>query len=193
MKKILKRVLVGSMLLGSALLAQADTGLVVNGDFETGDLSGWVESGNLAGGFVFQIPNNPVNSTNLLGIIAVDTPYFISQNLATQVGGNYNLSFDLQVQGIAPSSGGVTFEAYFGGQKVFGVVDQTLEFTHFSFNNLHGTGNLTELKLGGRNDPDFTLLDNISVTAVPVPEPETWGMLLAGLGLLAWRRRARKG
>jgi hypothetical protein len=96
--------------------------------------------------------------------------------------------------GIPVTPGAVTFEAYFGNQKVFGVVDQTLEFTHFSFNNLHSDSNLTELKLGGRNDPDFTRLDNISVTAMPVPEPETWGMLLAGLGLLVWRRRGgRKG
>jgi hypothetical protein len=38
---------------------------------------------------------------------------------------------------------------------------------------------------------ETTGLDNVQLTAVP--EPETWGMLLAGLGGLAWqvRRRAR--
>lgn len=42
----------------------------------------------------------------------------------------------------------------------------------------------------------FGLGDDVDVytPAAPVPEPETWGMLLAGLGLVGWqaRRRARK-
>ena len=34
-------------------------------------------------------------------------------------------------------------------------------------------------------------LDNVSVHLLPIPEPETWALLLAGLGLLAWRTRRR--
>lgn len=39
--------------------------------------------------------------------------------------------------------------------------------------------------------PPFLLLDNVALTAA-VPEPETWGMLLGGLGLLALVARRRK-
>ena len=191
MKKILSQIIAASVLAGSAILAHAGTELVLNGDFETGDVSGWVESGNVAGGFVFPVVSDPVNASNILAIFALDTPYYVSQTLTTHSGGSYRLSFDLQVQGIASTPGALTFEAWFGNQQVFGVVDQTMEWTHFSFNNLSSTSGLTELKLGGRNDPDFTRLDNVSVQAIP--EPETFAMLLAGLGLLAWRKRRQQG
>lgn len=190
MKKILKQVVVASMLAGSAMLAHAGTNLVANGDFETGDLSGWLESGNLGGGMVFPVVSDPINTSNILGIFSLDTPYYVSQSLQTTSNGMYTLSFDLQVQGLGNTPGAVTFEAWFGNQQVFGVVDRTLEWTHFSFNNLRSNSSLTELKLGGRNDPDFTRLDNVSVQAIP--EAETYAMLLAGLGLLAWSRRSRK-
>ncbi|MGV7210376.1 PEPxxWA-CTERM sorting domain-containing protein [Oxalobacteraceae bacterium A2-2] len=47
---------------------------------------------------------------------------------------------------------------------------------------------------GSAGAPPFLLLDNVSLTAA-VPEPETWGMLLGGLGLvgvMARRRAARR-
>ena len=46
---------------------------------------------------------------------------------------------------------------------------------------------------GGDWGPIF-MADNMSVTAVPapIPEPETYTMLLTGLGLLGWVGRRRK-
>ena len=38
---------------------------------------------------------------------------------------------------------------------------------------------------------DFAALADTGWEVSPVPEAETWGMLLAGLGLLGWRMRAR--
>jgi hypothetical protein len=172
--------------------AHASTELVANGNFEAGDVSGWTESGNLAGGFVFPVVSDPVNPSNILGIFASETPYFISQTLATHTGGKYTFSFDVQIQGIATTPGSVTFDAFFGGQQVVGLVDQNLEWTHFSFTNLVATGNQTVLRLGGRNDPDFTRLDNVSVIATAVPEPETAAMMLAGLAALGFATRRRK-
>jgi hypothetical protein len=39
--------------------------------------------------------------------------------------------------------------------------------------------------------PPFSLLDGVTMTAA-VPEPATWGMLAAGLGLVAFARRKAK-
>ena len=40
---------------------------------------------------------------------------------------------------------------------------------------------------------DFAAMKDIGWQVTAVPEPETWGMLLAGLGLLGWRIRCRNG
>lgn len=41
--------------------------------------------------------------------------------------------------------------------------------------------------------PDQFYLSSITVTAAPVPEPQTYALMLAGLGLLAWVARRRLG
>ena len=40
---------------------------------------------------------------------------------------------------------------------------------------------------------DFAAMKDIGWQVTAVPEPETWGMLLAGLGLLGWRIRGQNG
>ena len=189
---MMKKIAVATLFATSAFAAHAGTELVTNGDFETGDVSGWTEAGNLAGGYVFPVASDPVNSSNILAIFALDNPYFVSQNLQTLAGQRYNFSFDLQVQGVPATPGAVSFEAWFNGVKLTSVVDQSMEWTHFSFNNLQAAGSLTEIRFAGRNDPDFIRLDNVSVSASPVPEPESWALMLAGMGMLAWRARSRK-
>lgn len=44
----------------------------------------------------------------------------------------------------------------------------------------------------GSQSAGFTSLLNVSLLAEPVPEPETWAMLLAGLGLVCWTARRRQ-
>lgn len=62
------------------------------------------------------------------------------------------------------------------------------DFTHFS---LTGYGNVVSFTLAGSVSWAFIALDNLEVAA-PVPEPETYAMLLAGLGLLGFIARRRK-
>jgi len=86
-------------------------------------------------------------------------------------GGNGSVTYDL-TPGVNPTSianASVSF---------FGVVDTSNPFTQITL--LHPTHDLTEDAVG---------LDNLM--AVPVPEPQTWVAMLAGLGVLAWRLRAR--
>ncbi|WP_295990568.1 FxDxF family PEP-CTERM protein [Rugamonas sp.] len=52
-------------------------------------------------------------------------------------------------------------------------------------------GDLLTFKAVGTSDSLGTSLDNVRLTAA-VPEPETYGMLLAGLGLMGFIARRRK-
>lgn len=60
-------------------------------------------------------------------------------------------------------------------------------FTTFGSEYFAGFTGLTSLQFSGTgtNNARYVGIDNLSLTIAPVPEPETYAMLLAGLGLLA--------
>ena len=74
--------------------------------------------------------------------------------------------------------------------SIFGNSHKTVgnDFTHFS---LTGYGNVVSFTLVGNVSWAFIALDNLDVAA-PIPEPGTYAMLLAGLGLLGIASRRRK-
>jgi hypothetical protein len=112
----------------------------------------------------------------------------------TQVGGSaFNLqSIDL-AQLLGP--GGQNHSVTFIGTKadLSGTVSQSFSFTG-SWNTFSFSSSFTDLSMvtwteSGAVNRDF-LVDNINVTAVP--EPATYAMLAAGLGLLGFAARRRK-
>jgi hypothetical protein len=186
----MKKLAIAALLAVSAFSASAATELVVNGNFETGTFAGWTKSGNLS---LSDIVSNTTtsNHTFLWRSGATGSPAFISQLLNTSAGGTYTLAFDVYSAGTSSTNpAAVNFSANFGGNAVYSFTNTTLNWTHVVVNNLHATGSSTELKFSSRNDPSFTRLDNISVQAVP--EPETYAMMLAGLGALGFIARRRK-
>ena len=55
-------------------------------------------------------------------------------------------------------------------------------------------GAATTLAFTGYNDPGYTFVDDVSVTAVPavvVPEPATWALVGAGLAAVGAAARRR--
>lgn len=62
------------------------------------------------------------------------------------------------------------------------------DFSHFS---LIGYDNVTSFTLTGSVSGAYIALDNLDVAA-PIPEPETYAIMLAGLGLLGFVARRRK-
>jgi hypothetical protein len=110
-----------------------------------------------------------------------------------QIPGDRLQIFDVEYEGSFAGLLKLTF-AYDAGLLAPGFDENTLHVFHW-------TGDKWE-DLGGVVDPlthtITALTDNLSpfaIAAVPVPEPETYAMLLAGLGLVgaATRRRRRSG
>lgn len=64
----------------------------------------------------------------------------------------------------------------------------------FTFTADNSSDMLSFLALGGpgASQPPFALLDGVSLTAAAVPEPITWTLMLAGVGLLGGALRHRR-
>jgi len=189
--------------LAAVLAAPAHAVILTNGSFE--DTTGFVANGSdymvLFGGsttmFNWTVTANQlawIGPSNPFGLTASQGSYFldltsdtdnglyggVTQPISTVMGGKYRLSFDL------------------GGSTTFGVPDsikacagttcqvslitatgtndwvhETLDFT--------ATGTSTAISLDGASGKKYIGLDNVFVTAVPLPN----SLVLLGTGLLA--------
>jgi choice-of-anchor C domain-containing protein len=187
--------------------AHAATELIVNGGFEspvnafagsfttyTSGLDGWViNDGSVDLINSYWAPAAGSYSLDLNGSGAGS----ISQSFATQIGKTYNVSFSMAGN---PDNGGgniKTISANVTTPNVFsfdivgksaanmGWVTQTFTFV--------AAGNSSTLTFVGAPANTFygAALDQVSVMEA-VPEPETYAMLLAGLGMVGYLARRRK-
>jgi len=168
--------------------AQAD---VTNGGFETGNFSGWTQTGNTTfNGVQCPGPSAVVDSGNCSAFFGpIGSIGGIEQNVTTVAGQEYRILFSLMTDGGNPSS----FSATFGTATLLSLTNPPASpMTDYAISAL-ATSNSTTLSFQFRDDPGFAFLDSISV--VPVPEPSTWMMMLLGFGTigLAMRRRRRTG
>jgi hypothetical protein len=178
--------------------------LVANGSFEQGSLGigsfdGWTTTLCDATTFVDSSgqtgPHYGQASDGLwaayFGSTQADGGATISQVLATTAGQHYTLSFDVANDngGLDPSN---ALDVSIGATPVFtesDLADQ--DYVHVTL--VFTASGPTTLSLFAFNDQSYLELDDIAVTALPVPEPGNLQLLLAGLLTtgLALRHRAR--
>jgi hypothetical protein len=182
MAKTFKTAVFASLLLMMLFSPCGAANLVTNPGFETGDFTGWTQSGNtgftsVSGGVYAHAGNygaqlGPVGSNG-----------FLSQSLAVTPG-TYNISFWLMSDGGTPND----FSVSLNGATVFDQTNISVQpYTFYSFDATVNSGLLT---IGFRNDPGYLGLDDVSVTSVP--EPMTMLLLAFGLVGLAGVRKFKK-
>jgi hypothetical protein len=202
-------------ILVTAGAANAATELVVNGSFENNviasawaplsSVTGWTSSAS--GNSAFEIQKgatqggqggfNPVaaNGTQYLEL-NTDRLTSVSQAIATTAGGTYALSF--AYSGRPDTAGGANslMNVYWGSTLLTptALVGTTSGVWQTYSQNVTALGSSSLLRfesIGPVSAPTYgSYLDNVSVMAA-VPEPETYAMMLLGLGLLGFMARRK--
>ena len=168
-----------------AISAHAD---ITNGGFETGDFSGWAQMGDTSFSGVDAFAARTGSYGAFFGPTSVGG---ISQSFATVGNTAYLVSFSLSLlDSSQPNSfswawNGATQAPSFGNAAVFG-------YTNFSATVL-AIAPTSTIAFSFRSPESFWLLDNVSVVAAPIPEPESAVLFGAGLALMlgALKKRAR--
>ncbi|MGK5079369.1 choice-of-anchor C family protein [Janthinobacterium sp. HLX7-2] len=199
-------------LLAAGSASASPVNLITNGDFESiaagstfasgyqvvnggsPDITGWT-----VGATSVDLIRNAYNAIDGYSIDMLGTPGpgSLSQSFNVVAGHTYNLSFDMARnsnapagQGVAVNFGGVLGDFYSTDAASNTLYGHTLSFTAAS-TGLASLSFVSAAKVGTPYDNySGAVIDNVAVMAA-VPEPETYAMLLAGLGLMGFMRRRK--
>jgi hypothetical protein len=149
--------------------------LVVNGGFETGDFTGWSQTGYSDYNYVVTDPLATHSGIDAAALGPVDERGYLSQAIPTTPGRPYLISFWLDSpDGLTPNEVSATWD---GTSLFHGANLGPIGYTNLQFQTL-ATKPFTALRFGFRNDRSTFGLDDISVVAIPSPD-----FLRGGLGV----------
>lgn len=158
--------------------APSYSGLVLNGGFETGDLTGWTLTGNLSAnaGNASASPFPPPVGNYVAILQSEGSPGYLSQTLSTTAGTRYLLSFWL----INPYALAGEFIVSWNGTTLLDTaVAGFVNWTNMKF-AVSGAGSDSLLQFGFQGDDTFVVLGPVSV--VPAQFSVT-GVTLSGANL----------
>ncbi len=206
MKKVLVALFALVLVIATAIPASADDNLVTNGGFESPVLGNgtWTiyfpgsnSTGWSTGDQGIEIQNHVAGTPNggqQLCELDPNHPTFIYQDLATEAGQEYTLSFYYSGrQGIGPDDN--YLKVTWGGTEVFTTTEDgrgkgDTDWKSYS-TTVKGTGTSTRLEFSGVGPTDPVpsygmYIDDVSVTSFNVnnPTPELPAGALLGLGLI---------
>jgi len=189
MRKRMSHVLAGCLVAGAMLLStasQAQINLLINGDFETGDFTGWTEFGDPS--FSGVDGSNPESGAFAAFFGPVGDTGGISQTITTVPGVGYHITFWLESEGDVNGNPAPNFfEFDWGGVPELILTDAPANpYTLYTF-VLPATSTSTTLTFTFRNDPAFWDFDTASV----IPEPGSLALVALGGALVAFVRRRR--
>src|SRR4051812_10644335 len=184
------------VLLCTANRGAAAVNLVTNGDFQTGNFSGWTVTNAATGSNIAVRAIPPAHDTlgAAFGALGASSDS-IKQVLSTTAGAFYDLSFFYEVGFADGFLANNKIEVFFNGISVgsplFPQSDVNPGFGTFTIPGLMATGPLTTLEFQGRNalsgqatsGTAYDYIDDVVVVA-SVPEPGT-NVLLLTAGFLA--------
>ena len=168
----------------------ASAGSVVNGDFETGNFTGWTQSGDTRFTGVGTAADGVlVHSGNFAAVFGPQTLGFITQSLATTPGTSYVLDFWLAHPFTDLPGSGVEWLVRVGGDTLLDSHDTpNFDYREFTF-TFTATSASTDLQFGFAEPGAHFFLDDVSVN---VPEPGSCILLGVGAAMLFGYSRLRR-